>query len=124
MTAPVPDAASPRLGEIWAFQVDIAGRTAPSSMGPDLVLIVSNTRDNALLPQVSVLPISDAPATDLTVILGAADHYPGRTVDVTRMRSIPKRWLAPPAAGVLALSRKTMREVFAAEIQYLCPEPE
>ncbi|MFB7718891.1 hypothetical protein [Nocardia sp. NPDC056100] len=106
---------------MWAFTPSIAGRDAPSSLGPDLVLVVSNSRDNAALPHVAVLALAGAPATDLTVLMEAGDPRPGMTVDVTKNRTIPKRWLVSCEGSI---TRKKMREVFAAEIQYRCPEPE
>ncbi|SUD49619.1 Uncharacterised protein [Nocardia otitidiscaviarum] len=68
-----------------------------------------------------MLPVANAPATDLTVLLEVGDPRPGMTVDVTRGRTIPKRWLVSCEGSV---TRKKMREVFAAEVQYRCPEPE
>ncbi|MGV9408829.1 type II toxin-antitoxin system PemK/MazF family toxin [Nocardia sp. NPDC003693] len=106
---------------MWAFTVSIGGRAAPSSLGPDLVLIVSNSADNAVLPHVAVLPVSSAPATDLTVLLEPGNPRAGMTVDVTRGRTMPKRWLAHYEG---TLTRKKIREVFAAEVQYRCPDPE
>ncbi|MFC9999146.1 type II toxin-antitoxin system PemK/MazF family toxin [Nocardia sp. NPDC127526] len=113
MTAP---AAFPRRGEVWAFTMDIAGRDAPPSLGPDRVLVVSTSKANVFLPHVVVLPITNAPVTDLTVLLGPDDPAAGHTVDITRMRSIPKRWLV---ARLGALTRPTMRQVYAAEIEFL-----
>jgi mRNA-degrading endonuclease toxin of MazEF toxin-antitoxin module len=105
--APIPE-----RGEVWNYLPTIAGRSKPSALSGDRVLVLSRGLVNSALPTVLAVPLEDAPRMPgLAVLLSDADPLPGLSVVTYRITPLYRGWLVD---RVGMLTQPTLRQVFAA----------
>jgi mRNA-degrading endonuclease toxin of MazEF toxin-antitoxin module len=112
-----------RRGEIRSYLPGVSGRDKGPVLSGDRVLVISNDGANRAMPTALVLPVRDSldpdlppSALSLVVPLGDLDPIPGGAVLTYRPKVIPISWFTEPVG---MLSQATMRQVFAAFVDYV-----
>ncbi|MFC9995381.1 hypothetical protein [Nocardia sp. NPDC127526] len=112
-----------RRGEIRSYLPGVSGREKASALSGDRALVISNDGANRSMQTALVLPVreridADLPpsAFSLIVPLGDLDPVPGGAVLTYWPQVIPMAWFTESVGMV---SQATMRQVFAAMVDYI-----
>jgi mRNA-degrading endonuclease toxin of MazEF toxin-antitoxin module len=110
-------------GEIRPYLPGVSRRDKGTVISGEKVLIISNDGANRSMPTALTLPVhesidSELPpaAYSLIVAFGDLDPIPGGAVNVYWPKVIPIVWFGEPVG---MLSQATMRQVFAAIVEYI-----